>query len=837
MSHNNKNSALKAVISALFLGALAIPVTANAAVHTPQGRSIVYKTSLSNVDGLEARILDWRNPSLEFTFDASDTDWTDGVELLLSADPMGKVSRRTPLMVQFNNGKPTPVITRGQGFDARIKLDPARIRPRNNKIRFTYDVPAGEECLLPQHGGWRLDFKNSLVIIKARAKVRNFDIREVDARLRNPMTAPKSVRILARGQDTSKLQLLAAQGIGLRMTELPEFKTNSGASSFDIILGRRDQLSGWVTDKKILNGSGPRLLIHEGYPMKVVITGDTNTEVMKTAKAFATYRLPNAHRETTSLGEMAMQPYLDTPNPRVDGTEKLSNFNEGFFENSWGPRPQTLTFDVSDPSVSSGELLLRLAKNKVVSENSRLSVSLNGNSLGYAPLNKSRKSVAFKIPEGSLQGTGNQLSLTPELAVKPGAACNFTQDLPGFYLGDGSKLSINKTASSPVAELSSFMATGGPFSIEKGANTVVILPSKSLRDYNASLKIMAKIAQSSGHGWTEANVLRAANLTAIDSDKNVLIVGPNTALNRRIRDAAPKGLQSALKGQSLSGTSRVASIDRFAASDVDGALELYAQSQAAASRIRNGGVAALYPSPLGTGRVVGVITNVPGRSFSNVASQLIQPTAWNKMEGSVARWDNKKVIMAQTAMSVPGFVLPKTKGTKIGGFEVPSFDWPTLDKIDISAIGAKFNELKFSAASLLGGAKKETVSTQQVVIAPEISSKAKTPAVPELRGFSEIKPASKPSAFKAWAANASTNLSKAWTNLISKDAEQSSYAKSETWGESLKSKFETFTTSEAQSRHEEEQLSALIIMLMAAAAFFFLLLGLAKPSRGAKRRR
>lgn len=836
MSHNN-NTALKAVISSLFLGTLALPVSANAAVHTPQGRSIVYKTSLSNVDGLEARVLDWRNPSLEFTFDASDTDWTDGVELLLSADPLGKVSRRTPLMVQFNNGKPTPVITRGQGFDARIKLDPARIRPRNNKIRFTYDVPVGSECLLPQHGGWRLDFKNSLVIIKARAKVRNFDIREVDARLRNPMTAPKSVRILARGQNTSKLQVLAAQGIGLRMTELPEFKTATSASSFDIVLGRRDQLSGWVTDEKILNGNGPRILIHEGYPMKVVITGDTDIEVMKTAKAFATHRLPSAYRETTSLGEMAMQPYLEAPNLRVNGTEKLSNFNEGFFENSWGPRPQTLTFDVRDPAASSGELLLRLAKNKVVSENSRLSVSLNGKSLGYAPLDKSRKSVAFKIPEGSLQGTGNKLSLTPELAVKPGTACNFTQELPGFYLGDGSKLTINEAASSPVAELSTLMATGAPFSSEKAANTVVILPSKSSRDYNASLKVMAKLAQSSGHGWTEANYLRTANLTAIDSDKNVLIVGSNTGLNRRIKDTAPKGLQSALKGLSFSGTGRVASIDRFASSDPNTALSIYAQNQSSANRIRNGGVAALYPSPLGAGKVMGVITNVPGRSFSNVASQLIQSTAWNKIEGSVARWDNRKVIMAQTAMTVPGFVSPKADSVKLGGLNLPNFDWPQFDMIDTNAIGAKFNDLKLSAASLLGGRKEETVSRQQTITIDTSPSQAEVSSVPKLRGMSGIETPPKPSALKLWATHASANISKAWQNLNSKDKAEPSYAKSENWGENVKSKFEQFSSSRAQSRHEEEQLSALIIMLMAAAAFIFLLLGLAKPSRGAKRRR
>jgi len=50
-----------------------------------------------------------------------------------------------------------------------------------------------------------LDFKNSLVIVKARAKARNLDIREVEAKLSNLTTAPKSVRLLARGANTAKL--------------------------------------------------------------------------------------------------------------------------------------------------------------------------------------------------------------------------------------------------------------------------------------------------------------------------------------------------------------------------------------------------------------------------------------------------------------------------------------------------------------------------------------------------------------------------------------------------------------------------------------------------------
>ena len=215
-----------------------------------------------------------------------------------------------------------------------------------------------------------------------------------------------------------------------------------------------------------------------------------------------------------------------------------------------------------------------------------------------------------------MQGTDNVLSITPELEIGKPLACNYTETSPGFYLGSGSKLKIETAAPSPVAELSKLMANGGAFSIEKAANTAIMLPASSSRDYNASLKIMAKLAKASGHGWTDANYLRSANLNAVGKDKNVLIIGPSSSLNSTISNAAPKGLKSALKGQSLNSTSRIASIDRIAASDENTALRLYAERQASSGRIRKGGVAAMFPSPMGEGKVMGIITNTPDQSFS-----------------------------------------------------------------------------------------------------------------------------------------------------------------------------------------------------------------------------
>ena len=839
MSHNRKK-AYKTAVSALVLGAFLLPLSANAAVHSPQGRAVTYKTSLAKVEGLDMRVLDWRNPSLEFVFDASDTDWTDGVELLLSADPLGKVSRRTPLMVQFNNGKPTPVITKGRGFDARIQFDPALIRPRNNVVRFTYNTPAGAACLTPQHGGWALDFKNSLIIVKGRGKARNFDIREVNTRLRNPMTAPKSVRILARGQNTSALQALAAQGVGLRMEDIPEFKTVSGTSEFDIILGRRDQLSGWVSDADILTGEGPRIAVHDGRPMRLVITGDTDEEVLETAKSFATYNLPDAHRPLTSLGEMATQTQLSSQTNRIDNSAKISELTGQFFEESWGPKPKQISFDVADPIASSGELMLRISSGKAVSDDSRVSVDLNGKSLGYAKLNKSRKSVAFDIPEGALQGTDNVLSITPDLSMREVSGCNFVSELPEFYLGGGSKLTITSEAASPVAELSTLTASGGPFSIDQGRDTVVMLPAASGRDYNASLKLMAKLARSSGHGWTKANYLRSANSNAIGTDKNILVIGPSSRLGGTIRTGAPKGLSSALKGLSLSGADRIASIDRFAANDEATTLELYAARQAGARKIRSGGVAALYPSPFAEGKVMGVITNVPGRSFAGVAKQLIAPEAWNAMEGSVARWDGSKVIMAQMAMDVPGFAAQDANVTKLAfldgikakatNLSWPEFKTPKLDGFDASGAKAGFENLKRRAAALMAGKDTSAAITPRIKPTPEISS------VPALRGFSKVPATSKTAIwktkFKTWSNNAKTNTQQFWDNLKRDKAAAPSQSSTQTLSTTTSSKLTTlFPEGSKAAMWSEKAMTTPAIKIMLAIAFALLLLAFVKPDK------
>lgn len=819
-------------LSALF-GFLIMPMNATAGMVSPPGHNVVYKTAFNEVDGTESAVMDWKNPSVEFTFDMADADWTDALELFISADPLGRVSSRTPLMVQFNNGKPIPLVTRGQGFDSRIKLDKAKIRPRRNKIKFTYKTPSGAECLLPDHGGWRLNFKESFVVVKARAKSRNFDIREVEDKLGNATTAPRTISILARGQNTAKLQALAAQGVGMRMKTLPEFKTTKSNAEFEIILGRRDELYNWVTDKKILNSSGPSIFVHEGRPMRLVITGDTDAEVITTAGEFASRILPKTRRANTSLGEMQFQSSFKASQAVIDGTAKISELGGTYFEDGWGPKAKRIEFNVADPVASTGEILLRIASNKNVHNDSRVSVDLNGTSLGYTKLDKSRKTVAFDIPEGSLQGASNILTITPDLKIAKASGCDFNEKLPGFSLGDGSKIKINTPFASPVAELSKMTATGAPFSVDQGKDTLIVLPASSSRDYAASLKILAKLAKTSGGGWSEANYMRSTNYAALAPEKNILFIGPSSSFRGKIRNNAPKGLTSALKGKVITGTGQViASDDRFASNNELDTMRLYAARQAKAGRIRQGGVAALYPSPLAEGKVMGVITNVPGGSFANAASHIVKPSHWNSLEGSVARWNKSSVLMAQTAIAVPGFAIPKptesgfsdmTSGFSLPEFKMPEFEMPSLDMSFFSMDGfdadlakSRMEDFRTRVMTMIGRGKIDEaipkipspipkpqkteayaarasnssyVSTQASMVQISVPNLRRsiinnTPEIKlELRGFSEIRPKSQGvksmvGEAKSWIAVKSDKIKKMWQNRNDTSTAQRSKIKS-----------------------------------------------------------
>jgi len=648
---------------------LAAPTYA-APAQTPQVRQEISQTRLSAMRGSELSRIDWRQPEMKLRFDLTESDWIDGIDLILSMSPQGDVSRRGPVLVSLNNSAPLKMHPYGQSFDARLRFDESFVRAKGNVITIRVPVPDGGPCLTAEHGSWNVNVKKSSIVVRTRAKSRNFFLREVADRLHNPTSTPKTVSILANGNNKTRLEMLVAQGIALQTPEIPNFKTTAGRSDMAVIIARRDQLSNRVTDKGILSETGPKISVHKGRPMRLVITGDTDAEVLYAAQSFSSHPIPAVRRRHASAGEVGFQvPFADR-NAALDGKTRFGDLNQTVRAMDMSGTPNTLTFNVADPAVTNGNILLRLSKGKTVAENSKVEVELNGQSIGYTTLDRRRKSVNFAIPEGALHGFENTLKIIPALEKKPsvetfGQTCPSINDEPGLFIGDGSRIELSENGTSPLSELSRFTADGGLFANAAGANTHIVLTARGQNDIGASLELLAKLAKTSGTGWTNATISRKA---ADSGSKNVLVIGPNPA-RTGLLDDAPRSLGAALKGKSSTGSMvrNFGNYEKFASADAAKTMQIYAAKSRAKSRIGSGGVAAIFPSGP---RLIGVVSSTPGRSFSSVTQDLIEEDQWNNLSGSVSRWNSKTVLMAQTAIPTPQINLPDTTQTLLPRFEI-----------------------------------------------------------------------------------------------------------------------------------------------------------------------
>lgn len=619
-------------------------------------RQELSQTKLSLMNGADVNRIDWRQPVMKLRFDLSDSDWIDGMDLILSMTPSGNVGKREPILVSLNNSAPLRLNTYGQSFDARLQFDPTFIHAKGNVLTIRVPAPSGAPCLTSGHGSWDVNVQKSSIVVRTRPKSRSLYLREVVERLKNPATAPKTVSILATGSEKARYEMLGAQGIALQSAAIPNFRTRSGNSDMEVIIGRRDELSSLVSDRTILSETGSKISVHKGRPMRLVITGDTDHQVSEAVKAFASHNLPPVRRRQSSTGELNFQRSFQNDHVELSGRTRFSKLDEGYYAMDWRETPNILTFNVADPAMQSGEILLRLSTGEKIRKDSQVKLELNGKSLGFAALDRKRKTVSFDIAEGMLRGHDNTLKITPILNKNPtvdtfGQSCPNLDDTPGFYIGDGSRIDLKSSSVSPVTELSRLTANGGLFAKNAGHNTHIILPARRQNDYNASLKVLAKLAKSSGAGWTEATVSRELN--DIDG-KHILIVGPK-ASSSAVLDSAPRSLSAALTGKSTTGQliSNAGAYEKFASNDAARTLKLYAEKTRSSSRIGSGGVAAVFPDQQ---RLIGVISNTPGRSFASVSQDLLKTKQWNSLRGSVARWNSKAVLMAQTSISAPSVI-------------------------------------------------------------------------------------------------------------------------------------------------------------------------------------
>ncbi len=670
------------------LSTAALPQTGYGASYLdtiPRGAKTSYTSSLADLTqaekSLTTRTLDWQRPSLELYFDLPPAERTSEIILTLSADPLTTVARNAPLQVQFNHSKPVPVISNGRGFQARIPLNPAQSRNRRNTIRITYPVPDGASCVAPAHGAWSIDLAASTVRMKGRALRRHMSLTEVSDYLSQPALSPKKIGLVASGPHATDMQALAAQGIALRTPDVPTFSVSPRGNDFKVIMIKRSELYKVTDEPMILNSQGARIYVPRGRPAELIFTADTDAEILQMLKIFTVRRLPNTSRPITSLGEIDFQNRLGSDTVKIDGRTSLMDLATA---SDIAAGAQSYKFGVEDPVATSGEILLRLNSMNNMSEKSRLRVALNGNVLGAAKLDKARKSVAFEIAPGTLNATSNVLNIIPDLEALKGYDCPSPESLrPSFSIGDSSRLTLTKSSPSPETELSKLTSTGGLFAHYE---SYVALP-KNRSEFEASLRILGRLAKASGNGLTLADYTRSPN---IPTDKHRLFIGPSYMVKAHL-SGAPKALQDAIAGQSSKGENLLqANFERYASAGAVEDIVRHAAAQTAPRKISRGGVAALYGS--GNGKLTGVISSAPGQSFVRASQSLIDLGHWNALQGGVSRWNGSTVVMAQTALPDTNIHLPDAEKP----FELPDIGLASVDFRDFTLADIGWSDMSWS---------------------------------------------------------------------------------------------------------------------------------------------
>jgi len=696
---------------AIIIGLMVGTIPAQASSSSLDGnlrKTEVYKVNLSKLSALDTPRLDWRNPGFDFAFELPTSDWVDNIDLFLNVHAESRPNNDAPIYIQFNTAEPVAVYPRGHSFEARLTLDKSKVNSYRNTIRVSFASPDG--CVDKVDGAWSIDLDDSLIVVKASTPSRPYHLRDVKKILQSPLTTPKTVAIKASGHKNLKLEALAAQGIALNMPTLPRFNLTTGASDMEIYVGTRSQIASIIKGSKIAKAEGPVIGITRNAPLRMVLTGDNENQVMDLVKAFAANQLPPSRREFAHSGEYSWQTPQFVSNQAIKGKTPIFELGNMIFDRGWGNSTQTVSFDVDNPLAAHGSAKLYFQKGPNVTKDSSVNVELNGKALGTVSLAHSRNAVKFDLPRGILRGTNNVLAIKPELAPKDAIErCGTETYMPGFAVESRSYINIKTEADGFAGDLTRFAASGFPFSEKDGVNTTVVLATANRSERASALRAIAQLGNSYGTGWVDADFVAKGKSTE-SSNRHVLHVGS------QINASAPRGLNAAISGRiSPPKIVKTASLDTAS-------ISLMSVRE---GRAVTGGVAALYAD---AGRVEGFLTNSRGHSFTRAMDNLVKADNWNNLQGSMARWDRNSVEMTKTAFKLETIapLTPEVTQVRDHSINLPSLEMPEIDWSDINWPSFDLPEInwpEFSMPKLPAREPKPevTISTPKIAI-PEITT-------------------------------------------------------------------------------------------------------------------
>ncbi len=611
-------------------------------------QSHISKVSIDNLVGNNTTTLDWKTNEVVIPFDLPDTVWVDQVEFLVSAQPTGQLRQRRNLQLRVNGSKPIILKAQGQRFDARVRLETKHLRRRGNKLHLS-GIATSPNCPGPNSAGWEISQDRSILVFYGRNMTRDLNFRDLDTLLSQSFNGPAlNLGLKVIGEESFRHESLIMQAMTLRTGAVPKLNKVAAENKLNIIAGLRGDVQPFIRGEAAGTGRGAEIILDEKRPPRLIITGDTTEELRKSVDAFAAHKLPVTRRTRTTANEVRLQPFLSSRRSEFNGSHKLSEAGVLLPINSWLTPAQSFSFDTSYAAQRQGQLLLRLNGNERIAADSTVSVTLNGRKLGETQIDAVRKSVRFDIPEGYLIGSNNQLKIQPDL--KPATSldiCSVAQTPPSFSFGMGSKVILSGAVNKDMNDISSLAADSGPFATSD--NFIIYGTARNHHEKQASLRLIGGLAHISGRAWTQAQYINGQN-ALIPQNGNLLIVGPNIKAMDGLLVNAPKALRLALNGKNIPEfeDQKIASILQVASLSEKQAFELAATSARQDALNYTSGLIALYDDAASR-RTIGVITARSGASFKTAALNLLKPSIWNMLQGSVAKWDDETAVMLQTA--------------------------------------------------------------------------------------------------------------------------------------------------------------------------------------------
>ncbi|HHL42824.1 MAG TPA: hypothetical protein ENJ42_04335, partial [Hellea balneolensis] len=588
-----------------------------------------------------------------------------------------------------------------------------------------------------ENAHWVLDLEHSKLTSRARAKQRSVQISDIKTRLANPMTAPKTVRIIAHGPNKTALRALSAQGVALRTPNLPAFVVGNSRADFEIVFARFDELPQLATSlPPIAPTSGPVIIADGIQKPRLIMSAADDDGLLELARAFASHKLTTARRSKLSVYELYTNEDLSQTVNLEHGRYMLNSLKQVTFKPSWQPDSQTLEFSIDSAPTTTAELVLDVRSAPELAKTSRLRVLLNGQSIGYTYLDKAKKRVRFALPAGQFKPTGNRLTFAPMLTPTEKTPCLHKPGAPLVNIGEHSVLRVNDNAPLPRSDLTVFAANGGPFA----NNTSIVMTAKSAKDISASLKFLAYAARQFGPRLANANYADSFDNAHVKTS-NILVIGPHAFTNKTLSMAAPRTVKTALAGQAVNmNIGAVSKPQKQASLSSDLAFRLAARTSTRTVRIRSGGLASVFASPFTKGRYIGVFTTNTSTGFANAVKAITRPSHWNTMSGGVVRWNTSSLISTQNALTVTGAPVKVRKKTVS--------DSPLIAKLQNAWTGT---QNKFAA--LFERTPKTRKSAQRTVQTTPKEHTKTSASIPSLRGASNPisysqKPKMRPANFK-----------------------------------------------------------------------------------------